>query len=189
MADVAILPRRRFRICRGRVIQPREAPRFLSVAARRQSSLELPHVPIRVQNLSHIGIAVPDLDAAIALFRDRFACEVSAPVEAPAQQVRIAYVELGNARIELLSPMTADSPVAKFLARRPQGGLHHLALGVADADAAAAQARGESFHILGAGAPAPGHHGRPLFFLDPAALLGTLTEVEQAARPDDLPSH
>lgn len=151
--------------------------------------MESPKVPVRVQSLSHIGIAVPDLDAAIALFRDRFACEVSAPVDAPAQQVRIAYVELGNARIELISPMTADSPVAKFLARRPEGGLHHLALGVADAAEAAAQARAEDFRILGAGVPAPGHHGRPLFFLDPAALLGTLTEIDQAPRPDDPSSH
>lgn len=142
-------------------------------------------MPVRVHNLSHIGIAVPDLNAAIALFRDRFACEVSAPVEASAQQVRIAYVELGNARIELIAPTTADSPVAKFLARRPEGGLHHLALGVADADEAAAQARAEDFRILGAGVPVPGHHGRPLFFLDPAALLGALTEIEQAPRAND----
>src|SRR5215207_1794339 len=136
-------------------------------------------MPVQVQNLSHIGIAVPDLDAAIQVFRDRFGCEVSVPVEAPAQKVRMAYVELANARIELITPTASDSPLAKFLARRPEGGLHHIALGVADAQQA------EGLHILGAGVPAPGHHGRPLFFLDPQALLGTLTEIEEMARGDD----
>jgi len=142
-------------------------------------------MPVQVQNLSHIGIAVPDLDAAIRVFRDRFGCEVSAPVEAPAQKVRMAYVELANARIELITPTGSDSPLAKFLARRPEGGLHHIALGVADAQQAAAAAQAEGLHILGAGVPAAGHHGRPLFFLDPQALLGTLTEIEEMARGDD----
>jgi methylmalonyl-CoA/ethylmalonyl-CoA epimerase len=145
-------------------------------------------VPVPVRSLSHIGIAVPDLEAAIALFRAKFGCEVSDPIDAPAQKVRIAYVELDNARVELITPSSPDSPLTKFLSRHPQGGLHHLALGVADAGEAADAARAEGFGILGAGVPTPGHHGRPLFFLDPRMLLGALTEIEQAPRPDD-PAH
>jgi methylmalonyl-CoA/ethylmalonyl-CoA epimerase len=145
-------------------------------------------VPIQVTGLSHIGIAVPDLGAAIEAFRTRFGCTVSAPIEVPEQKVRIAYVELGNARLELIEPSSADSPLTKFLERRPQGGLHHVALSVADANAAAAAAKAEDLRIVGAGAPVPGHHGRPLFFLDPRAVFGALTEIEQAPRPGDAPS-
>ncbi|HEX2216869.1 MAG TPA: methylmalonyl-CoA epimerase [Xanthobacteraceae bacterium] len=138
-------------------------------------------VPVR--SLSHVGIAVPDLDAAIRCFRERFGCRVTGPFEAAAQEVRIAYVELENARVELLTPTAPDSPLAKFLARHPAGGLHHLALGVDDTSEAAAAAISEGFRILGSGAPVPGHHGRPIFFLDPKAVFGALTEIEQEARP------
>ena len=142
-------------------------------------------MPVRIESLSHIGIAVPDLEAAIRHFRTRFSCTVTDPIDAPAQKVRIAYVELANARIELLAPSAPDSPLTNFLAKRPTGGLHHVALGVEDAQEAAAAARAEDFRILGSGGPAPGHHGRPLFFLDPAALFGALTEIEQMPRSDD----
>ena len=142
-------------------------------------------VPVPVHSLSHIGIAVPDLEAAMRLFRERFGCRISGPFENPAQKVRIAYVELANATIELLAPTADDSPVAKFLARHPQGGLHHMALGVADAEAAASAATSEGMRILGSGTPTPGHHGRPIFFLDPKAVLGALTEIEEMPRADD----
>ena len=145
-------------------------------------------MPVQVTGLSHIGLAVPDLAAAIRLFRERFACTVSEPIDVPAQKVRIAYVELGNARLELISPSSPDSPVAKFLARRPEGGLHHVALSVADAHGAANDARAQDLRVLGSGAPVNGHHGRPLFFLDPRDLFGALTGIEQAPRADD-PSH
>jgi methylmalonyl-CoA/ethylmalonyl-CoA epimerase len=144
-------------------------------------------VPVRVRSLSHVGIAVPDLEAAIALFRERFGCTVTEPIDAPAQKVRLAYVELENATVELIAPSEPGSPLTKFLERHPQGGLHHLALGVADAGAAAAEARDEGLRILGTGAPTPGHHSRPLFFLDPKGVLGALTEIEQQPRPDDPP--
>jgi methylmalonyl-CoA/ethylmalonyl-CoA epimerase len=145
-------------------------------------------VPLPVSSLSHVGIAVPDLDAAIGLFRARFGAEISGPYENTAQKVRLAYVELSNAKVELIAPLGADSPLHRFLEKHPQGGLHHLALGVADAHAAAASARADNVRILGSGAPTPGHHGRPLFFLDPKALAGVLTEIEQQPRDDDPPA-
>ncbi len=140
-------------------------------------------MPVPVQSLSHVAIAVPDLEAAIRLFREKFGCVVTEPIEAPAQKVRLAYVELANAKVELITPASADSPLTRFLERHPQGGLHHLALGVPDAAEAAAAAGAEGFRVLGA--PTPGHHGRPLFFLDPRALVGALTEIEQEPNPGD----
>jgi len=145
-------------------------------------------VPISVRSLSHVGIAVPDLDAAMRLFRERFGATISGPYENTAQKVRLAYVELSNAKVELIAPLGPDSPLHRFLERHPQGGLHHLALGVADANEAAEAAQAEDVRILGKGAPAPGHHGRPLFFIDPKAVLGALTEIEQEPRDDDPPA-
>ena len=149
---------------------------------------ELQSVSISARSLSHVGIAVPDLDAAMRLFRERFGVEIKGPYENAAQKVRLAYVELSNAKVELIAPLGPDSPLHRFLERYPQGGLHHLALGVADASAAADAARADNVRILGSGAPAPGHHGRPLFFLDPKAVLGVLTEIEQEPRDDDPPA-
>lgn len=145
-------------------------------------------MPISVRSLSHVGIAVPDLDAAMRLFRERFGATISGPYENTAQKVRLAYVELSNAKVELIAPLGPDSPLHRFLERHPQGGLHHLALGVADANEAAEAAQAEDVRILGKGAPTPGHHGRPLFFIDPKAVLGALTEIEQEPRDDDPPA-
>lgn len=144
-------------------------------------------MPIPVRSLSHVGIAVPDLDAAMRLFQERFGARISGPHENAAQKVRLAYVELSNAKVELIAPLGADSPLHRFLEKHPLGGLHHLALGVADADTAADAAHSDGVRILGSGAPTPGHHGRPLFFLDPKVVLGALTEIEQEPRDDDPP--
>jgi len=135
---------------------------------------------IQVDGFSHVGIVVPDLDAARALFANAFGCAVGAPIEVPEQSLRLAYVELGPVKIELLTPTDASSPVAKFLDRNPKGGLHHVALSVADAQGAAAGSRDAGLEMLGGG-PAPGHHGRQLFFLHPKDTLGSLVEIEQRA--------
>ena len=137
---------------------------------------------IQVDGFSHVGIVVPDLEAARALFAQAFGCTVGAPIEVPEQSLRLAYVELGPVKIELLTPTDENSPIAKFLDRNPRGGLHHVALSVADAEAAAAGSGEAGMQVLGRG-PAPGHHGRPLFFLHPKDTLGALVEIEQRAQP------
>jgi len=133
---------------------------------------------IAVDGVSHVGIVVPDLEAARALFTEKFGCTVGAPIDVPAQGLRLAYVTLGPIKIELLSPTSSDSTIAKFLARNPKGGLHHVALSVDDAQAAADAAPGSGLQVLGS-KPSPGHHGRPLFFLHPKDTLGALFEIEQ----------
>jgi methylmalonyl-CoA/ethylmalonyl-CoA epimerase len=132
-----------------------------------------------IDALSHVGIVVPDLKTASTLFAQRFGCTVSAPIDVPKQGLRMAYVNLGAAAIELMAPTRPDSPIAKFLERNPNGGLHHIAFSVDNARSAAAEAAREGLRILGAGEPRPGHHGRPIFFLHPRDILGTLVEIEE----------
>lgn len=139
--------------------------------------------PIPALSLDHIAQAVPDLEAACEHYRSVYGCEVTEPKEVPEQGIRIAYVLLSNAKIELMTPVSEDSPVAGFLNRMPKGGLHHFCLTVPDAAAAASAARAEGLRVLGDGTPKPGHHGHPLFFLHPGDCQGALTEIEE--HPED----
>lgn len=134
---------------------------------------------ISPDGLSHIGIAVPDLESAAELMTRRFGGRASAPKEVPEQGLRMVYVEIGTATIELMSPTRPDSPVARFLERNPAGGIHHIAFAVGDAGEAAAAARADGMRIVGAGEPRAGHHGRPIFFLNPKDVLGALVEIEE----------
>lgn len=136
---------------------------------------------IAVDGISHIGIAVPDLEAAADFFAERFGCRAGAPIDVPAQGLRLAYIDLGPVRIELLTPTAPDSGLARFLERNPRGGLHHLALSVPDAEAAYEGCRQAGLTALGDG-PQPGHHGRPIFFIHPKDVFGALVEIEQRAQ-------
>jgi methylmalonyl-CoA/ethylmalonyl-CoA epimerase len=137
--------------------------------------------PIPANHVDHISIAVPDLDAAAAFWRETFGCEVSAPIDVPGEDMRIAYVQLANIKIELMQPASEASAAGKFLARNPAGGLHHICVATPDAGAAAKAAADAGLRVLGDGAPKPGHHGHELFFLHPKDCMGTLIEVEQDA--------
>lgn len=135
---------------------------------------------ISALGLSHIGIAVPDLEAAATRLQACFGAEASPPKDVPEQGIRIVYLAIGTTTVELLAPTRPDSPVAKFLARNPAGGLHHIAFHVGDAEEAADAARDAGLRIVGPGEPRPGHHGRPIFFVDPKDILGALVEFEEA---------
>ena len=132
-----------------------------------------------IGKLNHVAIVVPDLDAAGALYRDTFGAVVSAPLALPEHGVTTVFVELPNTKIELLHPLGEDSPIAKFLARNPAGGIHHLCYEVADIEQAGRRLVGEGMRILGDGKPKIGAHGKPVIFLHPADALGTLIELEQ----------
>ncbi|GAB4065245.1 methylmalonyl-CoA epimerase [Ancylobacter sonchi] len=136
---------------------------------------------IAPQKISHIGIAVPDLDVAVRTFQQQFGGTASAPLDVPAQGVRMAYLSLADMVLELLAPLSESSPLNGFLKKNPAGGLHHIAFRVADAQAAARAAKAEGLTIAGPGQPTPGHHGRPIFFLHPKSTCGTLVEIEEAA--------
>ncbi|HXR86911.1 MAG TPA: methylmalonyl-CoA epimerase [Stellaceae bacterium] len=132
-----------------------------------------------IGRLNHVAIVVPDLARAAALYRDVLGAEVSAPVDLPAHGVTTVFVTLANSKIELLAPLGENSPIASFLERHPDGGMHHLCYEVDDIIAAREKLRQDGARILGNGEPAIGAHGKPVLFLHPKDFAGTLIELEQ----------
>lgn len=132
-----------------------------------------------IGRLNHVAIAVPDLAAAAATYREALGAEVSAPVDQPEHGVTVVFVALPNSKIELLHPLGADSPIAGFLARNPAGGMHHICYEVADILAARDALAAAGLRVLGGGEPKIGAHGKPVLFLHPKDLCGTLVELEQ----------
>ena len=132
-----------------------------------------------ITELSHVSIVVPDLEAAARLLSAKYGLKVGARMENAEQGVRLAYVELGNGRIELMEPSRPDSPVSKFLERNPKGGIHHVGLGVDDV-AKAVRAFGKNgVRVLGEGEPQHNVAGAPIAFIHPSDFLGALVELEQ----------
>jgi methylmalonyl-CoA/ethylmalonyl-CoA epimerase len=129
--------------------------------------------------LSHISIVVPDLDAAARRLRQTFGLSVGEARTNAEQGVRLAYVDLGNAKIELMEPARADSPIAKFLERNPKGGIHHFSLSVDDMAATAGALRETGVRILGDGRPQYNVAGERIAFVHPADFLGALVELEE----------
>ena len=130
--------------------------------------------------MNHVAIAVPDLEAARALYRDTLGARVSPIVDQPEHGVRTVFVELPNTKIELLGILGENSPIAGFLERNPAGGIHHLCYEVDDILAARDRLRARGARVLGDGEPKIGAHGKPVLFLHPKDFCGTLVELEQA---------
>lgn len=132
-----------------------------------------------IGRLNHVAIAVPDLEAARTLYRDLLGARVSAIEDQPEHGVRTVFVELPNTKIELLGVLGERSPIAAFLERNPAGGIHHLCYEVEDIRAARDRLLARGARVLGDGEPKIGAHGKPVLFLHPKDLLGTLVELEQ----------
>jgi methylmalonyl-CoA/ethylmalonyl-CoA epimerase len=133
-----------------------------------------------IGKLNHVAIAVPDLAKAAAVYRDSLGAEVSAAVPQPEHGVTTVFVMLPNTKIELLAPLGDNSPIAKFLERNPDGGMHHVCYEVPDIRAARDALKAAGARILGDGEPKIGAHGKPVLFLHPKDFAGTLVELEQA---------
>jgi methylmalonyl-CoA/ethylmalonyl-CoA epimerase len=133
-----------------------------------------------IGRLNHVAIAVPDLEAAAAVYRGMLGAEVSAAQPQPKHGVTVIFVNLPNTKIELLHPLGADSPIAAFLARNPSGGIHHVCYEVEDILAARDHLKAEGARVLGDGEPKTGAHDKPVLFLHPKDFCGTLIELEQA---------
>ncbi len=129
--------------------------------------------------LNHVAIAVPDLAAASALYRNSLGARVTEPQALPEHGVTVVFVDTGNTKIEFLEPLGENSPIASFLEKNPAGGMHHICYEVDDIIAARDRLKAEGARVLGDGNPKIGAHGKPVLFLHPKDFLGTLTELEQ----------
>jgi methylmalonyl-CoA/ethylmalonyl-CoA epimerase len=129
--------------------------------------------------LNHIAIAVPDLEKATALYRNTLGADVSEPQALPEHGVTVVFITLPNTKVELLEPLGQHSPIASFLERNPDGGMHHICYEVEDIGAARERLVGEGARVLGDGNPKIGAHGKPVLFLHPKDFNGTLIELEE----------
>jgi methylmalonyl-CoA/ethylmalonyl-CoA epimerase len=129
--------------------------------------------------VNHIAIAVPDLAAATAVYRDTLGAKVSQAQALPEHGVTVVFVELPNTKVELLEPLGEGSPIGAFLAKNASGGMHHICYEVEDIIAARDQLAAGGARVLGDGTPKIGAHGKPVLFLHPKDFQGTLVELEQ----------
>ena len=132
-----------------------------------------------IGRLNHVAIAVPDLEAARAMYRAALGATVTEPEDLPAHGVTVVFVELDNSKIELLHPLGEGSPIQSFLDKNPSGGMHHVCYEVSDILAARDRLVAQGARVLGDGEPKNGAHDKPVLFLHPKDFAGTLVELEQ----------
>lgn len=132
-----------------------------------------------IGRLNHVAIAVPDLAAAAARYRDMLGAMVGEPQDETDHGVTVIFVDLPNTKIELLHPLGAESPISGFLQKNPNGGIHHICYEVDDIIAARDRLRDGGARVLGDGEPKIGAHGKPVLFLHPRDFDGALVELEQ----------
>ena len=132
-----------------------------------------------IGRLNHVALAVPDLAAAIAQYRDTLGAEVGPPQDEPDHGVTVVFIALPNTKIELLYPLGQDSPIKGFLEKNPAGGIHHMCYEVPDIIAARDKLLSAGARVLGNGTPKIGAHGKPVLFLHPKDFNGCLIELEQ----------
>jgi methylmalonyl-CoA/ethylmalonyl-CoA epimerase len=160
----------------GEITPPSAARRLLEVFLPRATGPKA--APSTIGRLNHVAIAVPDLSAAVTLYRDLLGAEVSPPAALQEHGVTVALVELENSTIELMEPLGNDSPIAGFLAKNPSGGIHHICYEVQSIQAATNRLKKNGARTLGE--PRRGVHGKPVLFLHPKDFTGTLIELEEA---------
>lgn len=130
-----------------------------------------------LERLDHVGIAVRSLDAALAIYRDALGLALERVEEVPSQKVRVAFLRAGSAHIELLEPLSEDSPIARFIAKRGEG-VHHLSFHVADVRTAAGALPPP---LALAAPPAEREGGYRVAFVHPKGTCGVLLEMSDEA--------
>ena len=133
-----------------------------------------------IGRLNHVAIAVRDIKKAAQVYRNTLGAEVSAAVPQPDHGVTTVFITLPNTKIELLEPLGDNSPIAKFLEKNADGGIHHVCYEVDDIRGARDRLQAAGARVLGDGEPKTGAHGKPVLFLHPKDFCGTLVELEQA---------
>jgi len=132
-----------------------------------------------ITGLSHVSIVVPDLAAALDKLRVMYGLTAGTIKVNEEQGVRMTYIDLGNAKIELMEPSRPDSPVAKFLERNPKGGIHHFCLGVDSVEQTTKELSAAGAQVLGGGKVQLNVHGERIAFVHPKDFLGALIELEE----------
>tara|TARA_B100001121_G_scaffold208869_1_gene182783 strand:+ start:410 stop:814 length:405 start_codon:yes stop_codon:yes gene_type:complete len=133
-----------------------------------------------IGTINHIAIAVTNIDAAAIQWRERVGAVLSTPQRLPEHGVKIVFITADNGRVELMEPLDDASPIAKFLERNPDGGLHHICFDVPDLLASRDQLLASGARILGSPKPKIGAHGKPVLFIHPKDMTGSLIELQQA---------
>ncbi len=132
-----------------------------------------------IGRVNHVAIAVPDVETASAIWKNRLGADCSLPQDLPEHGVRLVFVRAQNVKIELMEPLGLASPIASFLDRNPDGGMHHICYEVADIMSARDKLVEEGARVLGDGTPQTGAHGNPVLFLHPKDFCGILIELEE----------
>lgn len=127
-----------------------------------------------IKNLSHIGIAVKDLDQAIKMYQE-LGLTLDSTEEVASQKLKVAFFTIGDTRIELLAATAEDSPIAKFIEKKGEG-IQHIALGVDDLKAELKEKSEKGFNLIDK-EPRPGAHGADIAFLHPKSTKGVLIEL------------
>jgi len=166
----------------GKSARPGAANSGLAPPSAHGHNLEKPPVQefAMIGRLNHVAIAVPDLEAAAAGYRDMLGAKVGAPQDEPDHGVTVVFIELPNTKIELLCPLGEKSPIKNFLEKSPAGGIHHMCYEVGDILAARDRLIAAGARVLGNGEPRTGAHGKPVLFLHPKDFNGCLIELEEA---------
>jgi methylmalonyl-CoA/ethylmalonyl-CoA epimerase len=133
-----------------------------------------------IGRLNHVAIAVKDIAAATAVYKNSLGAVMTEPTPQPEHGVTVVFVTLPNTKIEFLEPLGENSPIAKFLEKNADGGIHHICYEVDDIIEARDRLKAQGARVLGDGNPKIGAHGKPVLFLHPKDFCGTLTELEQA---------
>ena len=134
-----------------------------------------------IGRINHVAMVVPDIVAAVAQWRDVLGADISVPTILEDHGVRIAFVRSVNCQVELMEPHGEKSPIAGFLQRNPEGGMHHICYEVNDIGQARQSLEEKGARVLGDGLMQTGAHGSPVLFLHPKDFNGILIELEQVS--------
>lgn len=132
-----------------------------------------------IGRLNHIAIAVPDIEKASSIWENALGANITSTQSLPEHGVKVVFIESPNTKVELLEPLTNQSPISKFLEKNPNGGMHHICYEVPNLENAAKKLKSVGAKILGDGLPKIGAHGNPVIFLNPGDFSGTLIELEE----------
>ncbi|MGB3626165.1 MAG: methylmalonyl-CoA epimerase [Henriciella sp.] len=139
--------------------------------------------PFQIGPLNHVGVAVPSLPEAIETYKTLYgATDITTPFDIPAQGVRVCFVNLPNSQIELIEPLSEESPIWNFIQKNPKGGQHHVCFEVDDIHEAVTEMKARDATVLGE--PRIGAHGTPIIFVHPKNSNGVLIELMETPRGD-----